>query len=363
MSDKVKRPAPFKVGDVRASVRAKRGERDGQWYWRAVTGSRADLVVVWSGWATRVDAQDRVTGLVTGRLRANADLVDVRDLMEAYVWHIENERQDLATGTLQSRRVCGEHLATRIGREPLDGLGAGGLERYRDQRLAAGAAPRTVEKELRALSYAWTWAWKRGLVQRPLDLPKVRIAGFVYNHRTPTPREVQQVLAAMRRRRAKWAPVVLSVLYGTGARVGEVASLRRAAVDLKAGTLLLQGKTGSRVVPTAAGLTEQLAGWLEGFQGDGLIWGHRSAKYVTSGFYTVLAGACRDAGVPAFTAHGLRRLAVDRLARAKVDPSVAARLLGHSPEVMLRLYRSVTEDDLRDAVQTAGLSDWPLEFK
>ena len=61
------------------------------------------------------------------------------------------------------------------------------------------------------------------------------------------------------------------------------------------------------------------------------------------------------AGVPKFTPHGLRRMAVDRMARAGVEPSVAASITGHDPNVMLQHYRAVSDDDLRLVAQRADL--------
>ena len=59
--------------------------------------------------------------------------------------------------------------------------------------------------------------------------------------------------------------------------------------------------------------------------------------------------------MPVFTPHALRRLAVDRMARAGVEPSVAASITGHDPIVMLKHYRVVSEDDLRAAAKRADL--------
>ena len=52
---------------------------------------------------------------------------------------------------------------------------------------------------------------------------------------------------------------------------------------------------------------------------------------------------------------GLRRMAVDRMARAGVEPSVAASITGHDPNVMLKHYRAVSDDDLRLVAQQADL--------
>ena len=83
-------------------------------------------------------------------------------------------------------------------------------------------------------------------------------------------------------------------------------------------------------------------------------------KTVTNGLCSIyLKRACEAAQVRRFTPHGLRRHAVDSLIRAGIDVGTAARLLGHSPEVMLRAYRQPTMTDMRDALSRTGLGTLP----
>lgn len=66
-------------------------------------------------------------------------------------------------------------------------------------------------------------------------------------------------------------------------------------------------------------------------------------------------GELRLSGVPRFIPRGLRRAAVDAMARAGVDIATAASITGHSPAVMLKHYRTVSSADRRRAVLDAGL--------
>lgn len=70
-----------------------------------------------------------------------------------------------------------------------------------------------------------------------------------------------------------------------------------------------------------------------------------------------LRRACKNAGVQAFTPHGLRRMVVTRLIDGGVDVKTAASLTGHSVVVMLRHYQQATDDGRRAAVRTAGLGE------
>ena len=148
--------------------------------------------------------------------------------------------------------------------------------------------------------------------------------------------------------------LAIELLAITGARVSEIADLRRCdiEVDGRRVHVRLTGKTGTRrfLLPEPIAETTRL----------------RAGSQETSAFPRLntprdqalrgrLARACKRAGVRAFTPHGLRRMVVDRMLRAGVDPATAASLTGHSVVVMLRFYRQVTEADREAAVAKAAL--------
>jgi hypothetical protein len=69
-----------------------------------------------------------------------------------------------------------------------------------------------------------------------------------------------------------------------------------------------------------------------------------------------LPAAYEAAKVERFTPHGLRRLVANQYYRSGMDPTVAAHILGHSPQTMLRYYRQVSLTDARTAASNSGLS-------
>jgi integrase len=145
------------------------------------------------------------------------------------------------------------------------------------------------------------------------------------------------------------------LLFGTGARLGEIAGLTSDDVNLEEGILSIRkGKTGARLVPVHAELVDALRAWGVGLRGAGIfgvtrnvVWSHLGGKH--------LRAACETAGVERFTPHGLRRAAVDMFADAQIDPKVAAAHFGHSVEVMLEHDRRATLDDRRAAVAATRL--------
>lgn len=133
-----------------------------------------------------------------------------------------------------------------------------------------------------------------------------------------------------------------------------MAHLRRCDVEFdgKRVHLPLTGKTGTRRFPLPEPIAETMR-LRAGSEAKSAFPSFGSPK--DQALRSRLARACKRAKVKAFTPHGLRRMVVDRMLRAVVDPATAASLAGHSVVVMLRVYRQVTEADREAAVAKAGL--------
>ncbi|MEO0606450.1 MAG: site-specific integrase, partial [Myxococcota bacterium] len=171
--------------------------------------------------------------------------------------------------------------------------------------------------------------------------PSVRRV-FKRSRRTPTPGEVAQIVRYFEEHERPWLPAALRLQAGLGCRIGELGELTWDRVDLEVGTVTLVGKTGPRTVPLRPDLAELIASL------------PRTREFVLGRRHTTVRRqlnpkvqlACRRLGIQPFTSHGLRRLAVDTLARSGVDVGTAAAMLGHSPLVMLQAYRQVSLEDL-----------------
>lgn len=242
------------------------------------------------------------------------------------------------------------------------------LHDYVQQRLEAKAAPRTIALELRIIRIFFRWARDARLIPHNANLrcPRLRIdrTRFVENHATPTPAEAAAVLAKMEDDDWKLAAILLA---RTGARIGEVTRLRARDLDEVHGTVTFGGcdgasKTGVRSFPLDSDTLRLLAG-RSGPSDEPLLvltgTGHRGAGRVVVGAIQALGrrlrDACKAAGEPLFTAHGLRRMVVARLMRARVDAATAASLTGHSVQVMLVHYQIVSDEDRRAAAEAARL--------
>lgn len=344
-------PSPLTVGTLHA--RAVRGPRqDGRWYWRARRHVDGKEDSPWTGWATRDEVLRELAALIAGGTldaprNPYEDVRTFRDLLECWIG-TRKGRPDLAKSTLDNYIRKSRHLAAGLGDVLLERADVLTLEGYRDRRGRAGVASATLALEFNILRIAWRWGREVGICP-PRALPRVELR--VRRARpavTPTPEHVRAVAARL----TGWKRVAFLLQYATGARTGEIVSLTWEAVDLEAGTVRLCGKTGPRVIPLAADALEALEA-LPRVKDGGVLGVATSTARI--GLPRAVSEACRAAGVPEFPPYGLRRAAVDRLARAGVDIGTAAAFLGHSPTVMLQHYRRVSLDDMRGAVAAARL--------
>jgi integrase len=279
----------------------------------------------------------------------------LRDLMETWV-PAQEDRADVSQAWKTCAKLSGKRLCATIGDVAVDRIDKLVMDRYRDRTLRTptnpkGKASATVRRDLKMLRVAWAWARELKFVPKE-ELPHARVKVVPERFgRTPTREEVLKILDKL----DGWSRLATLLLFGTGARLGEIARLTWADLDLDAATVTIkQGKTGRRTVPIHAELVEALEAWGVGEPNEGIfrvshkvVWSHLGGKH--------LKAACIKAEVERFTPHGLRRAAVDAFLRGGVDVGTAAAFFGHSPQVMLEHYRRATLDDHRAALLATRL--------
>jgi len=261
------------------------------------------------------------------------------------------------------------HLAAAFGGMRARAITAEKLVAYRDARLAAGAAPATVDLELRALLRGFRLARKQGAASLPVpefpDLPDgiVRQGFFERDDFDAVLREVPAYLRPP-----------LTFAYYSGWRISEVLGLTWDRVDLAAGVARLNvGTTKSgagRTCPfgvlpplhalfaaqrTATTALERRTGRLVPW----VFW-HRDGRSLKD-FRHAWRSACdraahrgtgplRQLVRPALLTcivHDLRRTAVRNLVRAGVPEKTAMLLTGHKTRTVFDRYDIVNEADLR----------------
>lgn len=348
--------SPWTAGDVH--VRRVRGPRvDGLVYWRAEVKTAEGARLVWAGWGVRND-RDLVRQLVDGARQVTRDAehppaTTVRALLGAWKAH-QRQRADARSIKESSWTVYAcqiKRLSRGLGDVLTDRVDRDLLTRYQRDRLEAGVATRTVTDDLIGLSMAWRWGHERGIVDHPISLPDAPKPKRARSSYTPTAAEV---LAVMEHATPPWVRAALALLLGTGARLGEVAGLTWASVDVERGVVTFDQKTGPRTVPLSADVLRELG--QPGTPGEYVI---GRVTLVRGSLQSQIRKACKRAKLPAWSPHALRRLACDTLYSGKVDPGTAGAMLGHSPAIALKHYRKPREQDLRTALEATGLGRIP----
>ena len=358
---KGRKPRLIKLDEVTIHPVRPPSKRCADWYWRAIRYVAGEQRTVWSGRGPRADVKRIVSALVADGLpdrKAEAEGEPVRtvlDLLEVWLGSLKGKTVP-GERTRKNYERAAKNVKKGIGAVLLERLDADTLDRYRDDRLNDGAAPSTVRFDLQVLRSAWRWGHGHGFC-RTATLPTVRLPERrAYNDRTPTRGDVAAVLEAL----DGWHRLALLLCFTTGARVSEIMALRWRDVDTDTGLIRLgkyEGarKSGERVFPLPLDVLAELCNPGEP---EATVLG-TPAGLDGGRLRHAMRRACKRAEVQPFTPHGLRRLATDELYRKVGDVSAAAALLGHSPEVALRYYRKANIEDMRSAVERAGLGQLP----
>lgn len=359
MPARPKRPEPLRIDPYRARVI--RGPReDGAWYWRVETYDQGDggATSRGAGWWTRKGAIEAIHGFIRAgepaapKRRRQSDTVSastirtVRDLLEVWVAAME-DRPDLRPHTLLHYQGAARRLVDVIGDWALAAVGPDASTDTARMMLRRGAAHSTVRVTVNVMASVWVWGVDRGLCRavrwRVPQLPDAPRS----SRYTPSAEDVRRVLLALP---AELRGVV-TVQASTGMRISEVLALTAGDVDLEAQVLVVRdGKTGARRVSYPPGIAGLLAGLARDRDPT-----ERLYRATVNSVNNALARACKAVGVPRWTSHAHRRLAVQLMYRGGADVGAVASQLGHSEATALRHYREVTDADRQRAVAIGGL--------
>jgi len=183
--------------------------------------------------------------------------------------------------------------------------------------------------------------------------------------------EVEQLLASVtgtdpiaRRDRA-----VLEVLYGTGARIGELSGMSLSDLDLDAGLVRLFGKGAKeRIVPLGSHALRALVDWL-GPQGrplleperwkrrddaDAVFLNQRGGRLQRQGAWLVVRKAGDEVGLGGrLTPHVLRHSCATHMLDHGADIRTVQELLGHASISTTQVYTLVSGERLQSVYRSA----------
>jgi integrase len=290
----------------------------------------------------------------------------VAELLTKWVAHQRKRREgnQIAAATMENYGHLCRYWTDAIGDVQTKAFTRELVEDTITNWLAEGVAPRTCKTALDILVAAVNWGRTRNhcpaVPLSRLSVLQIRDDEFVAVSYTPTRQQVAAVLQHL----DGWYRDLLTLQALTGARIGEIAALHVGDWDRVEGTLTISGRDDRRerrgkvkprrwpVMGELGRLLETLAG--ERAADERLV--QIPARLFAAQLSRHLKPACKAAGVPEFTSHGIRRLVALELLDGGVDAKTVSELTGHSVVVLLRRYVRPTSERLRDVVARAGLT-------
>ncbi|SRR6266511_2652328 len=295
--------------------------------------------------------RQREGAVVEGRaVFPRASKVTVKDLADALVAEYQaNQRR-----SSERLRFSLQHVLPVFGERRAVHVTSADMDKYKVDRLAAGAAHATINRELAALKRMYT------LAVHGERIPHAPHIALLQEDNVRQGFFERDQFEAVRRRLAERLRPVVTFAYITGWRVpSEVLTLRWRQIDFEAGTVRLEpGTTKNRegrtfyMTPELRACLEAQRALTEKFQRehDKIVpWVfHHDGEPIQS-FRRAWKTACAYVGLHGRLLHDFRRTAVRNLERAGVSRSVAMKMTGHKTESVYRRYAIVSEQDLREA--------------
>ena len=292
--------------------------------------------------------------------------------IEEFLAHLVSERGRARNTVSAYRRDLASysvHLSDR-GRTPLDG-DRGDIEAWIANQRSSGAASSSVARRLAAVRMLHRYLAAESF--RPDD-PSIALDGVSVPSGVPKPLsedEVARLLDAVqgadatsRRDRA-----ILELMYGTGARVAEVAALSVGDIDLRGRLIRLLGKgSKERIVPFGGAAARALTDW---FDDDGrgrlvprewkrrgdaeaVFLNRRGGRLSRQGIWLVVRSAGERAGIESMLSpHVLRHSCATHMLDHGADLRVVQEMLGHATISTTQVYTRVSQERLREVYRSA----------
>ena len=293
-------------------------------------------------------------------------------LIEAFVAHLRHERH-LSEHTVSAYRRDLTGLATFLtrGGSSLAAARYPQLRRYLAQQHALGYARASIARRVGAIRTFYRWA----LATHAMDAdPSALLGSPKVVNRLPTvlrPREAAELAEApsgsadlelepLERAVVLRDRAVLELLYGSGLRVGEVAGLTRAQVDLDRGRVLVRGKGDKeREVPMSDHAIDALEAYLSAgrptmvgedrtsmfFNRRGKPFSGRDIRAMVEQYAGRLLPGRR------VTPHTLRHSFATHLLEGGADIRAVQELLGHASVATTQRYTHVSRTRLFQAYE------------
>jgi len=233
------------------------------------------------------------------------------------------------------------------------------------KRLKSQGEDRSVTTLLMVFRAAWNWGLRHDPPLVPAPFPTLRWKSDPRPQHIPTGDDVEATLTALaelrdsgtlRPSRIGQCIALLEILWGTGARPGELAASNACDFDLHANVWRVRAvdgaKTGRRLVPLSTSMQQYISSYLDG-RTDGPMFAPVVKELGNRANAWVVRGAA-IAGVPKWTCKGLRHLAITNMLTAGVEVQTVASIVGNSPQTIWSTYAHVLAGRPEQSVEVIG---------
>ena len=229
------------------------------------------------------------------------------------------------------------------------------IDKWQKSQLDKGIQPTTINRALSALIATLNKAVERKVIsENPLAGRKAIKTDKKGVIRWLTEDEEKRLYKAISKRTGH-LPVIITLLLNTGARPGEIFTLRWENVDLENKSITLEAaftKTGqTRYIPLNDTAFNALSNWES--DGEWVFPGMYADTHIVS----IQKGwrlTKQEAKITNLRLYDLRHSFASKLVRNGVSIYEVAELLGHSAVEMTKIYAHLDDQTLRNAVAKVG---------
>jgi integrase len=273
----------------------------------------------------------------------------VKEMIERYQHEVLPHKR---RSTIPTQKLQLQWWQQEIGDYTLADITPALLVTYRNT-LADGRANATVNRYFAVLSHVFTvavneWQW---CIDNPVrKIRKSREAQGRTRYLSDEERKV--LLEACQKSRNPYLYTVVVLAITTGARRGELLSLRWSEVDLKRGRLMFPTTKNreARAVPLPTFALDVLTQHAQRYGNRTFVFLNATDKGPMS-IRGAFQGALKHAGVKNFKFHDLRHTAASYLAMNSASLLEIAEILGHKTLAMVKRYAHLCEAHTRGVLE------------
>ena len=231
-----------------------------------------------------------------------------------------------------------------------------------------GASKATIARKSAAIRSFTSWLTKSGYLHED---PGLRLRSPKSGRSLPkvvSRESLEQVFGWLNTKATAENPsglrdlAIVELLYATGARVSEVASLDLGSLDYSRNIVRLMGKgSKERMVPFGLPARDALDNWVRlgrvKFATDtspnALFLNSRGQRVGVRQIYELVSGLLQDTATGAAGPHALRHSAATHLLDGGADLRAVQELLGHASLGTTQIYTHVSIERLKDGYKSA----------